>query len=252
MSDYWNDDNAGEGWVKKATGLWEFKGEKGKENPYKEFDEMTDEEMAKEEQLEKDEINKLKAMGYIEEDYDWEDGCPGCGGPILPRHHDDVMKKSFMHAECSICNVGFTDTTQEYTEIFHYFGGLEVEENYRSYPEIPKWTKWKCPFHPYDGHVAITMVDSSPMMIERKREDGTTEYVSEEYELPEDNEKQRAKKSQELNEHRKATDKILKKLEAKQQAANARRDAAKKARQVKFRDIGDRENKEGDGLNPWL
>jgi hypothetical protein len=128
-----DDDNPSDpGWVKKGTGLWKFTGKKGEENPYKEIDEMTDEEYAKHEehlqQMEKDKIKRLKKMGCLPEAYDDDRGCPGCGESILPRHHDEFMKKSFMHAECSVCNVGFTDTTQEYTELFQYSGTIYDNE----------------------------------------------------------------------------------------------------------------------------
>jgi hypothetical protein len=183
MSENNDYDDAGPGWVKKGDGLWEYKGEKGKENPWKEHNEMTPEQIAKEkeefERLEREEIRKLKEMGCLPEDYDYdEERCPGCGDPILPRHEDKVMRKTFLHAECSVCNVGFTDTTQEYTEIFTYFGGAEIEDNYEVYPdEIPEWTSWKCPFHP-DGHMAVTQVDSVLGIIERIGKDGKIEYIS--------------------------------------------------------------------------
>jgi hypothetical protein len=138
------------------------------------------------------------------------------------------MKKSFMHAECSVCNIGFTDTTQEYLKVFHYFDGAEIRKKYASYPEIPKWTKWKCPFH-LNGHVAITMVDSSPMVIERIGKDGEIEYVSKEYDLP--SKGQDIKKDSNTQE----IDNWAKELEAKQQAANAKRAAADNARIAKFR-----------------
>jgi hypothetical protein len=60
------------GWIKKSAELWEFTGEKGQENPYKETDEMTDEEYAKHEeylqQMERDEIKRLKKMGCLPDD----------------------------------------------------------------------------------------------------------------------------------------------------------------------------------------
>jgi hypothetical protein len=206
-----------------------------------------------EEKMEKAEIDKLKVRGCIEEDHDYEDGCPGCGGPIFPRHYDELYEYDYLHAECSVCNVGFTDTTQEYTQHFHYFGGVEIGDQYVIYPEPPEWTQWKCPFHP-DAHVEITLEPKSLGLIERVGKDGEKEIVSaEEYELPS---KEVAKDSDSIKKRQSdmeaEAEKWALEFEAERHAYDIKKEAAKNARTAKYRVSPNRENKEGDGLNSWL
>jgi hypothetical protein len=137
-------DAPGPGWVKKSTGLWEYQGPPGLEDPYggKSMQQIQKEE----EELQRqsaEEVRRLKAAGAIPEDEDMdrnemEGACPGCSELILPRHWDKCLKQTYLHVECSVCNVGFTDTSLRYTEIFTLFGGVEVKDKYRVGPqEIP-------------------------------------------------------------------------------------------------------------------